>query len=363
MKFILFLVLSVCAHAQFFGGNAAKIRGKNVKGVLSCSNGDALSWVSANNQFECAAPGAVGSSVGVKKAGTLIGTRAAINLIEGTAMTLTVTDDPGNNEVDVTITPSYTAGGSGAISISSGVIDIDTAAVCLKSTTCAPTGSFDLSGSAATKSMKAGTSLPGTCAVGELFYKTDATAGQNVYGCTATNTWTVQGGGGGSTTQADALMLGPLHQPLIINGATFAFTSNRVYCGSFFADRNYTVGHMSMWQTTGIGSGDMRFAIYNSSGSLLSTSAAPSSSGNILNATISQSLTAGNAYALCVATNDSTVRAVRMFLGQGEEAIYNANESNLYYCANTMSGTTMPSTCGSKTNITSGGFPWFAISK
>jgi len=111
MKVILLLALSVCAHAQFFGGNAAKIRGKNVKGSLSCADGDAITWITANNQFECAAPGAVGSSVGVKKAGTLIGTRAAINLIEGSNVTLTVTDDAGNNEVDVTVAASGAGSG------------------------------------------------------------------------------------------------------------------------------------------------------------------------------------------------------------------------------------------------------------
>ncbi len=38
------------------------------------------------------------------------------------------------------------------------------------------------------------TTLPATCTVGQIYFKTDATAGQNVYGCTATNTWTAQGG-------------------------------------------------------------------------------------------------------------------------------------------------------------------------
>lgn len=42
--------------------------------------------------------------------------------------------------------------------------------------------------------------LPATCVRGELLYKTDATAGQNLYACTATNTWTAQGGVG---TNAD----------------------------------------------------------------------------------------------------------------------------------------------------------------
>lgn len=53
-------------------------------------------------------------------------------------------------------------------------------------------GSVDASGATSTKPMKAGTSLPGTCAVGETYFKTDATAGQNIYFCTATNTWTQQ---------------------------------------------------------------------------------------------------------------------------------------------------------------------------
>lgn len=41
-----------------------------------------------------------------------------------------------------------------------------------------------------------GTSLPATCVVGQKFFKTDATAGSNLYLCTATNTWTQLSGGG-----------------------------------------------------------------------------------------------------------------------------------------------------------------------
>ena len=40
-----------------------------------------------------------------------------------------------------------------------------------------------------TKPVKVGTSAPGTCSVGELFFDSDATAGINLFGCTATNTW------------------------------------------------------------------------------------------------------------------------------------------------------------------------------
>lgn len=59
-------------------------------------------------------------------------------------------------------------------------------------------GTWNAGGAAATIPAKVGTTLPGTCGVGEQFFKSDATAGQNIYLCTATNTWTqVTGGGGG----------------------------------------------------------------------------------------------------------------------------------------------------------------------
>lgn len=64
------------------------------------------------------------------------------------------------------------------------------------------TGTVDDSGAVSTKPVKAAASLPGTCGVTELFYLTSATAGQNLYGCTSTNTWSIQSGtatAGGST--------------------------------------------------------------------------------------------------------------------------------------------------------------------
>jgi hypothetical protein len=43
--------------------------------------------------------------------------------------------------------------------------------------------------------MKSGltANLPSLCATGELYFATDAPPGQNTYGCTATNTWSVEG--------------------------------------------------------------------------------------------------------------------------------------------------------------------------
>lgn len=58
------------------------------------------------------------------------------------------------------------------------------------------TGTWDASSASSTRPAKAGTTLPGSCAVGELFFRTDAAAGQNLYFCTATGIWTQMAGGG-----------------------------------------------------------------------------------------------------------------------------------------------------------------------
>ncbi len=62
------------------------------------------------------------------------------------------------------------------------------------------TGTMNLGGATRTAPMKVGTSLPGTCTVGDLYFKSDATAGQNIYQCQSTNTWTQQLNSGGSST-------------------------------------------------------------------------------------------------------------------------------------------------------------------
>ena len=64
--------------------------------------------------------------VEIGKAGTLIGTRKRINLIEGSNVTITVADDSGNDEVDVTIAST---GSGGATNINDlGDVTITTAA-------------------------------------------------------------------------------------------------------------------------------------------------------------------------------------------------------------------------------------------
>jgi len=66
----------------------------------------------------------------------------------------------------------------------------------------------DFSQAQSVRPFKTGSSLPPTCAAGEMFFKTSAPSGSNTYGCVATNIWALQGtgtagGGTGSTVSPD----------------------------------------------------------------------------------------------------------------------------------------------------------------
>ena len=61
--------------------------------------------------------------------------------------------------------------------------------------TAASGDSLNAASADSTAACKVGTTAPATCAVGDCFFDSDATAGSNLFGCTATNTWTAEGGG------------------------------------------------------------------------------------------------------------------------------------------------------------------------
>jgi hypothetical protein len=69
----------------------------------------------------------------------------------------------------------------------------------------------DFSGASATKPFKSGTGLPSSCGQGEMYYRMDATAGMNVYGCTASNSWTLEQGPPAASMASQIL---PLLQPV-----------------------------------------------------------------------------------------------------------------------------------------------------
>jgi hypothetical protein len=54
--------------------------------------------------------------------------------------------------------------------------------------------------------MKVSTAIPTVCSIGEMFFDTNAPAGQNLYGCTATNFWSQLGGSGAGAGMASQLL-------------------------------------------------------------------------------------------------------------------------------------------------------------
>jgi hypothetical protein len=105
----------------------------------------------------------------------------------------------------------------------------------------------DFSAAPSTKPIQTGTTIPGTCAVGQMFFLTTAPAGSNVYGCQATNVWTLEGGGGngGGATAANQLL-----------DALCARTSGAVVTCSFpiggtnFGSGSFSTGLTINWTVT-----------------------------------------------------------------------------------------------------------------
>lgn len=83
------------------------------------------------------------------------------------------------------------------------------------------------------------TTLPATCAVGQVYIDTDASpAASRLYSCTATNTWTSMGAGsstpGGSTTQLqynNAGAFGGLSWWIVNNGSTYSTMNGKLRIG------------------------------------------------------------------------------------------------------------------------------------
>ena len=69
--------------------------------------------------------------------------------------------------------------------------------------------SVDFSGALSTKPLKTGTALPTSCGTGEVFFNILAPTGANIFACTAPDTWTVEGAGGGNlAVQASGALVG-----------------------------------------------------------------------------------------------------------------------------------------------------------
>lgn len=79
--------------------------GIGANGTALQSNGTAPTWTNALD---------ASARTVVKKAGTLTGTRRGVNFIEGANVTISVSDDAANEQVNVTISASGGGAGSAA---------------------------------------------------------------------------------------------------------------------------------------------------------------------------------------------------------------------------------------------------------
>lgn len=93
---------------------------------------------------------------------------------------------------------------------------------------------IDFTGKTSTAPHKSGTALPGTCTVGDTFFDTDATAGQNTFGCTATNTWTLQGGSGAGTVTSVATGCGLSGGPITGSGTIVSRSVENAQTGTAY---------------------------------------------------------------------------------------------------------------------------------
>lgn len=108
-----------------------------------------------------------------------------------------------------------------------------------------------------------GTSLPGTCTVGQQFMDTDATTGQRLYLCESVNTWVLQGDGGGggaiggSTGATDNAVLranGTGGSTLQASGCTLSDTDALTCPGGFVAGTS-GAGLLTMLEGTVVSAG------------------------------------------------------------------------------------------------------------
>lgn len=70
-------------------------------------------------------------------------------------------------------------------------------------------GGWDASAAASTKPAKTGSSLPGSCTSGEIFFHTGAALGQNLYLCKPDNVWTQMTGSSALNSTADLTYYSP----------------------------------------------------------------------------------------------------------------------------------------------------------
>lgn len=81
---------------------------------------------------------------------------------------------------------------------------------------------IDFTNAVFTRPVKTGTTLPAQCTVGDLFFRSNATPGQNLYACVSVNTWTVLAGSASSLPSTS----GNDNAVLTVSGGAAAWQQN-----------------------------------------------------------------------------------------------------------------------------------------
>ena len=119
---------------------------------------------------------------------------------------------------------TFSIGASGILSFTAGVLDGDTAIVCRKGDSCAPTGAQNWSNAATTKPGKDAASDPAVCGEGEKYWNTTSKKYRN---CTATNTWSDEAATGAGTGNVSASGALTANLPVFGAGSTDVVVGTR----------------------------------------------------------------------------------------------------------------------------------------
>jgi hypothetical protein len=128
--------------------------------------------------------------------------------------------------------------------------------------------SVDFSNLPSTRPVTVGTALPSSCQTGQIFFYSAATAGANLFGCTATNVWTQLSGGAGGGSGSGATMasqLGDFRVSFVGGSLTIgANCSNATPCNVRLGNTVYSFKNPGTVATSGTTSGIVFLYIDNS---------------------------------------------------------------------------------------------------
>ncbi|GAC1700120.1 MAG: hypothetical protein NVS9B4_00920 [Candidatus Acidiferrum sp.] len=173
------------------------------------SGGQHLNYNTTTHAFACGTSGGTAGSAAFNTVTTGTNTQAAMTVGAGasvvpTSATVGVVSANQLNGTSLStlatgILKNTTATGAPSIAVAAD-IPLTAAVVQTGQSNTYTTGTQDFSAAAHTLPMLKGTiaGKPATCTIGELYFATDATAGQNIYQCAATNVWTQQLNAGGT---------------------------------------------------------------------------------------------------------------------------------------------------------------------